>query len=313
MIRFNTCNLPGLEDVHEELKHIWESKQVVTGKYTEEFEQTVADIHKVDYAVATSNATTAMAHLLDILKPKKVALPMFEWDSIKMILDYMKIEKEFVDINPRTFLADFTHNDRDSDLHIPVDLFGNLWKGSPFNDQERTIVDAAHSFGVKGVGHRGIAEILSFAPIKPITAIEAGVVLTNNKYIADEVRRRRRFFGRMSEINAIIGLKNIENMDQVMKRKEEIWTTYKGALPDFQFQKITKSNYYIPACLTPDAEYIREKLKDQMNIRGSFKLDNHKLVNTQLVSKQMIRLPSGLDVDTNEVLGGIQEVLNEIK
>ena len=80
----------------------------------------------------------------------------------------------------------------------------------------------------------------SFYPVKHITTIEGGMVVTNNKKIDDFIRRARSFgynknkmrhkllydvdlLGynyRMNEVEAVIGLAQLDRMDGINKRME---------------------------------------------------------------------------------------------
>jgi perosamine synthetase len=111
------------------------------------------------------------------------------------------------------------------------------------------IEDAAEQHGqtYKGrpVGSLGDIAIVSFYPNKQITTGEGGMVLTNDKALADRCRdlrnlcfdKERRFIHeelgwnfRMSNIQAAIGVAQLERIDQILAKKRQVGRWYQQRL-----------------------------------------------------------------------------------
>src|SRR5262249_42342730 len=111
------------------------------------------------------------------------------------------------------------------------------------------IEDAAEQHGqtYKGrrVGSLGDMATVSFYPNKQVTAGEGGMVLTNDKSLADRCRdlrnlcfdKERRFIHeelgwnfRMSNVQAAIGVAQLERIDQVVAKKRQIGRWYQERL-----------------------------------------------------------------------------------
>jgi perosamine synthetase len=111
------------------------------------------------------------------------------------------------------------------------------------------IEDAAEQHGqtYKGrpVGSLGDIATVSFYPNKQITAGEGGMVLTNDKALADRCRdlrnlcfdKERRFIHeelgwnfRMSNVQAAIGVAQLERIDQIVAKKRQIGRWYQQRL-----------------------------------------------------------------------------------
>ena len=121
------------------------------------------------------------------------------------------------------------------------------------------VADAAHAFGSSyrgaAIGRQGTATCFSFSSNKNISCGEGGAVATGSDALADRLRQMR-FLGisrhtwarrnqekpwqyavagpgfryHMSDINAAIGLAQLERLDEFRRRRREIAAIYDGAL-----------------------------------------------------------------------------------
>ena len=112
----------------------------------------------------------------------------------------------------------------------------------------RVVEDASHAFGSssKGqpVGRLGDVTCFSFDPIKNVTCGEGGAVVTEDQAVAERVRRLRalgidpdtRQVGgpgwrcHLPDVNAAIGLAQLDRMGEYAARKREIAARYDAAL-----------------------------------------------------------------------------------
>ncbi|MDR1917250.1 MAG: DegT/DnrJ/EryC1/StrS aminotransferase family protein [Synergistaceae bacterium] len=188
-----------------------ETGWVVQGPYVAEFERKMAAFVGADYALATSNCTTAL-HVallaLGIGKGDKVILPSFTFIASANVIEYVGAVPLFCDIDLHTYSIDVKMARRlleaDSKGEIkaimPVNLFG-LCADLP------GIMALAGEFGVKVIedsacglggfvqgkhsGTFGHAGCFSFHPRKAITTGEGGMVVTDDPEIARRVNSLR--------------------------------------------------------------------------------------------------------------------------
>lgn len=139
---------------------------------------------------------------------------------------------------------------------MPVHYGGQVTDMGPLRELARrlgirVVEDAAHSFGsMEGdgpCGSRGDVACFSFDPIKPLTCGQGGAVVVEDHDHAARVLRtsdlgivrsvpggpyRVDGFGlryRMSDLNAAIGLSQLERFEANVRRRREIWRRYRAA------------------------------------------------------------------------------------
>lgn len=118
------------------------------------------------------------------------------------------------------------------------------------------IIDSAAGFGSKymddsHVGVRGDCEIFSFHATKPFAVGEGGFIATNNSTLAQKMRELSNFGfdaskkvsnvgtnAKMQELNAVIGLQQLEGFNERLASRQDSLRLYKKLLPStgFSFQ-----------------------------------------------------------------------------
>ncbi|MBI5357184.1 DegT/DnrJ/EryC1/StrS aminotransferase family protein [Candidatus Collierbacteria bacterium] len=177
------------------------------GPKTEEFENKFAKYVDSDYAVGLNSATAAL-HLsllaLGIGKGDEVLVPSLTFVSDAHAVLYVGARPVFVDIDEETLCMDPADLKRKitkkSKAVIPVD-FG----GHPVDLDEiqriakkhnlKVIEDASHACGsqYKGKMIGGLSDLtcFSFHAVKNLATGDGGMVTTNDKDLADRIRRLR--------------------------------------------------------------------------------------------------------------------------
>ena len=105
------------------------------------------------------------------------------------------------------------------------------------------------------MGGFGKDEVFSCSPTKVVTSGEGGIVATNDGELAKKVRIGRNYGddgsydcafeginGRMSELNAILGLASLDMAEKNIARRHQLIELYRsrlGQLPGIRFQKVT--------------------------------------------------------------------------
>jgi dTDP-4-amino-4,6-dideoxygalactose transaminase len=156
------------------------------------------------------------------------------------------------------------------------------------------LFDSAQGLGgaYKGtfIGNFGEGEVFSLSPTKVVTAMEGGMVTTNDDELARQIRYMRdygkapdgedmRWLGlsaRMGEINAAIGRWSLARIDQWIANRQTIMERYRsvlGNLPGVSFQHIpqhcrSSCNYQV-ILLDPDVCPLkRDQLYVMLKERG---------------------------------------------
>jgi len=239
MIQYHKPNINiGCEDL-QKIKEILCSGWVSIGKYVGEVEDYFRKTYSVKHAIACSSATQGLIIAIKSAgwRNKNIAVQSFTWPSTIYAIEANIGNKPiFCDIDRNTFNIDLHTIDSDAyDTVIAVDVFGNE---ANVETNKPIIYDAAHGFGNKNLGHRGLAEIVSFSFTKVATAMEGGIILTQSDEIAEISYELRRLSARMLEINAYILLKSISRYKENYEKKVNIASLYKEMLTiDYFSQK----------------------------------------------------------------------------
>ena len=141
---------------------------------------------------------------------------------------------------------------------LPVNLFGHPCNAKLINNicskfNINLIEDSAEALGLtyknKPCGSFGDASVFSFYANKHITTGEGGMIVTNNKYIANKCKslrnicfnKHRRFIHydlgwnyRFTNLQAAVGLAQLEKLDFFVKKKRNIGKIYNKSLGDGQ-------------------------------------------------------------------------------
>lgn len=194
----------------EEIKKVREcldSGWVTQGPMVKGFEEVIAKLHKVDYALATTSCTAAL-HLatmtLGLKEGDEVIVPAFTWVTSAHCVEYVGAKVVFADIDLRTFnisTDDFRRKiTAKTKAVVAVHLFGLSAEMDEIKKiaQEHNlyiIEDAACAIGSEyngiPVGGFGDVGCFSFHPRKVITTGEGGMVTTNNPEYAKLINTYR--------------------------------------------------------------------------------------------------------------------------
>ncbi|MBP7496665.1 MAG: DegT/DnrJ/EryC1/StrS aminotransferase family protein [Bacteroidales bacterium] len=272
------------DNVNDCLKSTWISSR---GKYIDEFEKSMCNFTGCKNALAVSNGTVAL-HLallaLDIKRGDEVIVPDFTYIATANAVLYVGATPVFADVDPYSWnitaqtirklitpktkaiiVVDVYGCPVDIDSIIDIAVENNIF----------IIEDAAESLGAtyknRKAGNLGHISTLSFFGNKTITTGEGGMVLTNNKKLADKIAQLKnqgnsnsiRYFHdvlgynyRMTNIQAAIGCAQMERIDKIIQRKTDIFNFYKKRLLNkVVFQSIdsnTSSSYWMIAFKVKD-------------------------------------------------------------
>ena len=232
------------------------------GRFVREFETRFAEHIGRRFAIALPSCTAGI-HLallgLGIAEGDEVIVPDVTWIASAAPVTYVGAATVFADIDERTWCLDVDAFESAitprTKAVIPVDLYG----GMP--DMDRllrlaatrgiaVIEDAAEAIGSswrgRPAGSFGLASVFSFHGSKTLTTGEGGMFLTDDEALYERVLMLRdhgrepgdqRFDNvlvaqkyKMSDLQAALGLGQLERIAELVARKREIFHGYAEVL-----------------------------------------------------------------------------------
>jgi perosamine synthetase len=350
--------------VNQALNSGWVSS---AGEFVDKFEAEFSKYIGVKYGIAVTSGTAALHVALlatGVGEGDEVIVPAFTMAATWLAVLYVRAVPVFIDCEPETYNIDTSLVEqkitRKTKAIIPVDIYGHSADMDSILRIARkhklvVIEDAAEAHGgiYKGKICGSMADIacFSFYGNKIITTGEGGMVLTNNKEYAEAARAfkdlchspKKRFIHdgigynyRMTNLQAALGVGELENIDKYLRLKLRMANIYKKGLQDVDGIKLPITNpdvknvYWMYAILVDkkkfdmDKDQLRQKLlekgidtrdffyppKDQPILRNFLrKRENFPI--TDKISKEGLYLPSGLaltKVQQERVIDTILEI-----
>lgn len=275
--------------------------------YIKKFEKAFSSYLGVKHSIATSSCTGAL-HLairsLGIGPNDEVILPEITWIASVAPVIYEHATPVFVDIDPITWCIDPDRIEaaitKRTKAIIAVHLYGNLCdmqKLREIADKHKLylIEDAAEALGSEWQGRKAgsIADVgvFSFHGTKTITTGEGGMFVCQSDKIyeraflqsnhgrkpakhtifwMDEIGLKYK----MSNLQAAIGLAQIQRIDELVQRKREIFNNYRAALSDLCVKLNPEApgdvnSYWLPAVVDINlTEEKRDNLLERANSIG---------------------------------------------
>lgn len=240
----------------------WISSQ---GKFVKQFEADFARFCNKSYGIATPSGTTSL-HLalkaLGIQEGDEVIVPTLTFIASANSIRYCNAKPVFVDseyeswgIDPKKIEKKITSKTK---AIMVVHLFGHPADMDPIIETAKkhglpVIEDAAEAPGAyykdKIIGSFGVINSFSFFANKIITTGEGGMVVTNNKELAEHMNILRNhgmsteqkyihpylgFNYRMTNLQAAVGLAQLEKIEENLQKREAIAVEYRKELKNIQ-------------------------------------------------------------------------------
>ena len=340
----------------------WISSQ---GSFVKKFESMFADYCQVPYALAVSNGTTAL-HLalacLHIGPGDEVIVPDYTFAASINAVIYTGATPVLVDVDRESWTMDIeslklaiTENTR---AIMPVHIYGqpcNMNEIMAIAKQKNILIveDCAEALGSfyngKHVGSFGEVGTFSFFGNKTITTGEGGMLTFKNKEIYElaavmrdhGMSKQKRYWHdmvgfnyRMTNLQAAIGVAQMERIDGILKSKRHLAEVYSSTLKDITGiqlhgeQEGTKNSFWLYTILINSQFGIsRNELIDRLKKNGiearpaffplhqmpvySSYTRNGKFNNSLYISDNGLSLPSFTDITYEEqqaVLDAIEKV-----
>lgn len=296
--------LVDFDEVQEAFREVWDSGIITLGKYTALFEREVENQLGVRHAIAVSSCTSGLMLALKALDLSgEVIVPSFTFTATAHAIVWNGLTPVFCDCQPGTYNIDPVQmktliTDRTCAI-MPVYTFGlppdiDELEAIAKAANLRLVFDAAQGLGAsyKGrmAGGFGDVEVFSLSPTKVVTAVEGGMVTTNDANLAMKIRSMRDYgkcpdrediayvglSARMSELHAIVGRKNLEKMHGLIARRKKLIQVYKDSLrriPSLAFQDLptdraTTGNYMVIFVDEPRAGLSRNEVHLRLLEKG---------------------------------------------
>jgi perosamine synthetase len=269
--------------------------------YLHRFESLFRDHLGVKHAISTSSCTGAM-HMglsaLGIGPGDEVILADINWIASAAPITYLGATPVLVDVLPDTWCIDPVRAEAAvtprTKAIIAVHLYGNLCDMDALLDIGRRheiaiVEDAAEAIGSQWRGRRagtiGAFGTFSFHGTKTVTTGEGGMFVTEDDFLYEKVltlsnhgrarSQHRQFWPdtigykyKMSNVQAAIGCAQMERIEELIRRKREIFHAYSRGLAPIE-HKIkmnpepvgTVNGYWMPTVVAqPEASFDREEL-----------------------------------------------------
>lgn len=330
-----------------------------SGEYIRNFEDSFAGFCQSKYGIAVSNGTVALHLALEALNigaGDEVIVPdltfaatinaVLHANATPVIVD---VDEDSWNISPQEIKKAITPKTK---AIIPVHLYGQ-----PCDMDEIMIIaeqndlfvieDCAEAHGAeyknRKVGSFGHINCFSFFGNKVITTGEGGMCLTNSKELSEKMRvlrdhgmsKSRKYWHemvgynyRMTNLQASIGLAQLERIEEILKEREALENLYRDKLKELnniEFQRIfddrKKITWLVSILFGQDAENIIEELRKVNVDARPFFVPLHKMPiyekyafsfeNSLKLSKAGINMPTNSNV-TEEIIDKIFTVLQNI-
>lgn len=349
-----------IEYVIDAVKSGWVSS---LGYYITEFEKRFAEFVGTKYALTTSNGTTAL-HLalvsLGIKEGDEVIVPDLTFVATANAVTYTGAKPVFADVDPETWCIDPEDVKKKitskTKAIIPVHLYGHPADMDAINEIAKeyglfVIEDAAEAHGAeykgKKVGSLGTCGVFSFYGNKIITTGEGGMITTDNeelyekaKYLRDHaMSKEKRYWHteigynyRMTNLQAALGLAQLERINELIEKKRKIFQWYKEYLQEVNCitlnpEKEWAKNVFWMVCIVlgDDVKISRDKLTEKLKEKGidtrpffypMSELPMYGEKSQNKVAKYLfergINLPSGVNLNEEEVKWIAENILKII-
>ena len=276
------------------------------GNYCKEFEKTFAGFIGQKFGLAASSGTTAL-HLAMIslgIKPgDEVIVPDVSFPATANCVLHSHAKPVFADLDPKTFTispeqirAKITSKTK---AIIPVHLYGHPAHMDEIMEiaEEKglfVVEDACQSLGSKYKGRKtgsfGTISCLSFHASKIVTTAEGGILLTNDSEIAEKAQVIRDqgmqkdkiywckeigYNYRMTNIQAAIGVAQMEHIDEIVKRKQEQFEQYSKLFEGVKGVSVLKTlpgmkrvSCFFVVIIEPEFGMSRDEVAEMLKAKG---------------------------------------------
>ena len=276
--------MPSFEEYVEELKELWETKQLTNGgQKHQKLEQELGNYLGVENVTLFSNGHMALESALRAFNlTGEVITTPFTFASTTNAIVRCGLTPVFCDIELERYTIDADKIEalitpRTSAI-VPVHVYGNVCDVEKIEQiaqkhNLKVIYDAAHTFGVKigdrGIGTFGDASVFSFHATKVYSTGEGGAVTYHEEMYKKFLEEQKNFGigkegtvdlwggnAKMSEFHASYGLCTLRHMEEAFAERKRVYDAYTrrlGAVEGIRIPKqredATQNYAYFPVVL----------------------------------------------------------------
>ena len=280
MINVTKTFFPPIEDYNKQIERIWKNEWLTNrGKLVLELEDKVKTYLKTDNIIMMNNGTVPIQIALKILGNKgEIITTPFSYVATTAAIVWEDCTPVFVDIHPEFLTIDETKIEAaitpKTTAILATHVFGNPCDVETIERIAKkhnlyVIYDAAHSFGTaynnKSIFDYGDVSTCSFHATKLFHTGEGGALFCKNEVLRKKMYYSHNFGhktansfhglgvnGKMSELNAAMGLSVLPYMDNIIADRKKVVDYYNenlnfNKLKTIKIRKGTKWNYsYYP-------------------------------------------------------------------
>ena len=296
--------LPNLDEFHEMLKEIWDSKWITNnGSFHKQLEKELAEYLKVPYISLFTNGTLPLLTALQALRiTGEVITTPYSFVATTHSIWWNGCKPVFVDIDPETGNIDPDKIESaitpKTTAIMPVHVYGKPCDTKRIKEIAdkyglKIIYDAAHAFGVEANGesvlNAGDMSTLSFHATKVYNTLEGGALVMHDEQTKKRIDYLKNFGfagetevvapginSKVDEVRSAYGLLNLKQVDAAIEARHQVAIKYREALKDvpgirfFDDMPGVKHNYsYFPIFVNAE-EYgmTRDELYFKMKEQG---------------------------------------------
>lgn len=295
--------LPPFEEFEPLLRRIWQTRILTNGgPFHRELEERLAAHLGVPQVALFNNATTALIVALRALElTGEVITTPYSFVATSHALLWSGLTPVFVDIDPVSLNLDPARIEAAitprTTAILPVHCYGQPCDVEAITaiaerHELKVIYDAAHAFGVRHRGgsvlNHGDLSVLSFHATKVFNTFEGGAIVCADPAMKDRIDKLKNFGhdgetsvievglnGKMSELNAALGLVQLRHIDTALARRKAVDAAYRAGLQGIPGIRCLDTpeegaaNYaYFPILIGPDYPIGRDALYEALKRDG---------------------------------------------
>lgn len=250
--------LPNLDEFHELLKQIWDSKWITNcGSFHQQLEHDLTEYFDVPLISLFTNGTLPILTSLQVLRiTGEVITTPYSFVATTHSIWWNGCKPVFVDINSSTGNLDPNKIEAaitpKTTAILPVHVYGNPCDTKRIQEIAdryglKVIYDAAHAFGVKVNGvsilKEGDLSTLSFHATKVYNTIEGGAMVMHDEAMKKRIDYLKNFGfadevtvvgpginSKIDEIRCAYGILNLRQVDAAIVARHQVAIKYREAL-----------------------------------------------------------------------------------
>lgn len=297
--------LPPLEEFLPYLQKIWDSKILTNGgPFHQEFEAALCSYLGVKHLSLCSNGTIGLVTALQALGVAgEVITTPYSFVATANSILWNGLKPVFVDIDPQTLNIDAGKiegalTDKTTAI-LAVHCYGNPCNigaieqvASRYN--LKVIYDAAHAFGVQDAGgsilRHGHLSVVSFHATKVFNTFEGGAIICPDLQTKQHIDQLKNFGfvnettvvasginGKMSELNAALGLLQLKYINGALERRQQVDSAYRLYLSGVVGLRclgwpvgVTMNFSYFPILVEPSFGLTRDEVYEKLKACGIY-------------------------------------------